>query len=234
MKYLIPFILFVSFACTTAEREPASSYKSVLYIGDSQSAGHLGRFVFDHLSKSFEKKDIQVYGIGSSSPRHWGDPGTSKNGRWLCKRSGRFNSYFNIPLNEKLCSGDENKSAFHHVNRKKPDLVIFQFLGNSMGFNGSYIKKRVKQLLDEIEGQDCIFITSPPYYKDLAEKNKLRIETEKHFKDAVGERCQFVQGMSEENLSTFLLESDHYVGDKIHLSKKGASVFFEQVRPFLP
>lgn len=234
MRYLLILTLFVFYSCTSTERQPASAYKSVLYIGDSQSAGYLGRYVYDHLVESFDKDKIQVYGIGSSSPRHWGDPGTSKNGKWLCKRSGRFNTNFNIPLNERLCAGDENKSAFHFVNRSKPDLVVFQFLGNSMGFNGAYIKKKVKQLLDEIEGQDCIFITSPPYYKDLAEKNKLRIETEKHFKEAVGNRCQFVQGMSEENLATFLLERDHYVGDKIHLSKKGAKVFFEQVRPFLP
>ena len=234
MKYLIILILFVSFSCSTKERTPASSYKSVLYIGDSQSAGHLGRYVFDHLSKTFDAKDIQVYGIGSSSPRHWGDPGNTKNGEWICKRTGRFNTEFEIPLKDKICSENKDKSAFHHVNKNKPDLVIFQFLGNSMGFSGSYIKEKVKQLLDEIQGQDCIFITSPPYYKDLEEKNKIRVETEKHFKDAIGERCQFVQGMSEENLATFLLERDHYVGDKIHLSKKGAGVFFEQIRPFLP
>jgi hypothetical protein len=234
MKYFIFFILFISFGCSIVERMPASNYKSVLYIGDSQSAGHLGRHIFDHLSKSFEDKDIQIYGVGSSSPRHWADPGMSKNGQWLCKRSGRFNTQFNIPLKDKICSENKEYSAFQYINRKKPDLVIFQFLGNSMGFNGNYIKKKVKRLLEEIDGQDCIFITSPPYYKELTEKNKLRVETERHFKNAVGERCQFIQGMSEENLSSFLLERDHYVGDKIHLSKQGARVFFEQLRPFLP
>lgn len=234
MKYIILLSLFVCFSCSTQNRIPAANYKTVLYIGDSQSAGHLGRFAFNHFKEKFEEKNIHVYGISSSSPRHWGDPGTSKNGKWICERKGRYNNQFNIPLKEKVCSGDKNHSAFHHINKVNPDLVVFQFLGNSMGFNGGYIKKKVEQLFVEIGNTDCVFITSPPYYHELKEKNKLRLETEKHFIDAIGSRCEIVKGMNEENMRTFLLDRDHYVGDRIHLSKKGASVFFEQIKPYLP
>lgn len=78
----------------------------VLYLGDSQSAGYLGRIVFDHLTKTHKAQDVDVYGISSSSPRHLGAPQASKNGGWICSRKGRHNTKFETPLGEQLCSGD--------------------------------------------------------------------------------------------------------------------------------
>ena len=226
-KYLF-FTFFFTSICTSSASE------SILYIGDSQSAGHLGSYVHSHLKEKNPHKTIKVFGIASSSPRHWSDSIDSKNGSWLCQRKGRFNDQFNISLNKKICSGQSDKSAFHYLNKERPDLVIFQFLGNSMGFNESYIHKKVKELLSELKNQSCLFITSPPYYVDLQERNILRLKTESYFIKAIGARCDIVKGMSQQNMDDFRHKRAYFAADKVHLSKLGAEVFFQQIKLKIP
>lgn len=191
--------------------------------------------VYKHLNEIAKVKDIRVFGVGSSSPRHWGDERTSKNSKWLCKRKGRKNNQSGVSMKKEVCKGQTNESAFSYLNSSKPEMVIFQFLGNSMGFNESYIAKKVGNLLNALdENQKCLFVTSPPYYKDLVEKNKLRIKTQDFFLSAIGSRCSVVAGVSEETMNTYATERDNYLGDRIHLSKKGASEFFKMILPELP
>ncbi|MFT6068187.1 MAG: hypothetical protein ACJAT2_003763 [Bacteriovoracaceae bacterium] len=224
--------LFLLVSCTHKVRSP-SSVKSLLYIGDSQSEGFLGEMIYQHLSPSI--KDLNVFGFGSSSPRHWGDEQTTNNSKWLCKRKGRHNLKRSIPIKAFACKGDKSSSAFENLNSAKPDLVVFQFLGNSMGFSEKYIHSKVTKLLEALDDkQECLFITSPPYFKDLVEKNKLRVETQDYFVSAVGNRCKIIKGVSEETLNGYAFERENYLGDRIHLSKKGAAAFFEMIRPSLP
>lgn len=234
MKYLIILAVLFFSSCTQIKRNPSST-ASVLYIGDSQSEGYLGGLVYKHLKDISKVQDIRLFGIGSSSPRHWGDPRSSKNSMWLCKRSGRMNDKSRIPMNDKICAGTEGESSFSFLNKTKSDLVIFQFLGNSMGFNETYIQNKIENLLSALnQEQECLFITSPPYYKSLKEKNKLRSKTQEFFLSAIGSRCRVVKGVSEETLATYAKQRDNYLGDKIHLSKKGANEFFKMIIPELP
>ena len=234
MNYLLTcLIVFSISSCSVGFRAP-SSRPSVLYIGDSQSAGYLGGIIHQHLLKNFQERDIFLYGIGSSSPRHWSATKDEKSGKWLCSRKGRFNGSKGIPLNEKICRGEKENMIYSYLNRNKTDYVIFQFLGNSMGFNGPFIKEKVTKLLNDLGNQDCLFITSPPYYHELKDKNILRKQTEEHFLAAIQDRCRVVKGMTDENLKGFANDRENYLGDKIHLSSKGADEFFKQIKPQLP
>ncbi len=232
MKKTLMICSILLASCTHKERTP-SSVKSLLYIGDSQSEGFLGELVYKHLSPNV--KDLNVFGFGSSSPRHWGDELKSKNSKWLCKRKGRHNLNRSIAIKPFACTGSSRTSAFENLNSEKPDFVVFQFLGNSMGFNKKYINSKVTKLLTSLDDkQQCLFITSPPYYKDLVEKNELRVTTQEYFIEAIGSRCKIIKGVNEETLKGYAFDRENYLGDRIHLSKKGAAAFFEMMRASLP
>lgn len=221
---LFLFILFV-FPCAEA---------SVLYIGDSQSAGYLGHLVFKDLIKRYAEDEVKVFGVGSSSPRHWSSAPTEKNGKWLCQRKGRMNSNYQISLKNYICKGPKNQPIYKTLLSQKPDVVIFQFLGNSVGFNNNYVKGKVKKLIDSLNHEKCLFLTSPPNYYEFTERNKKRASTEQAIVDAAGTRCQVYRGMQNGNLQGFAKNRDFYAGDKIHLTRKGAEAFFAQIQPYLP
>lgn len=233
MKLLLILLCLVS--CSQAERRPNSTPSQILHIGDSQSAGYFGKILHDHLQDSERFESIRVFGIGSSSPRHWSALQKEKNGQWLCQRKGRYNQQFPIPLKEKVCSQRMEESAFTHLNKGKKDFVIFQFLGNSMGFNEEYIREKVQLLLSELSpSQECLFLTSPPYFHELEERNELRVKTEKYFVKAIDKRCTLYRGMNRDNMNHFRYQRENYLGDRIHLSQKGAQEFFKQILPYLP
>ena len=207
----------------------------VLYIGDSQTEGFLGGYAFHYLKENFSESEINIFGVGSSSPRHWSSEKGSRNGKWLCERRGRHNSSTSIPLKDTICSGSsDGESIFSHLNKDKPRFVIFQFLGNSMGFSKVSIKRSINRLLKNLDNQDCLFVTSPPYYHELKERNQLRLQTEEFFIEAIGERCEIYRGMSEENLRVFASNRSFYARDLIHLSRRGALAFFHQFKNRLP
>jgi hypothetical protein len=212
----------------------ASANDSILYIGDSQSAGHLGPIIHSYLKEKNPNQNIKLFGISSSSPRHWADNIDSKNGSWLCSKKGRFNDQFNISLEDKICKGEPTHSAFHYLNKDRPDYVIFQFLGNSIGFNENFINKKIKTLLAELKNQNCLFITSPPYYADLEDRNLIRLKTESFFIKAIGSRCEIVRGMTRTNMDKFSTRREYYGADKVHLTKLGADTFFQQIKLKLP
>lgn len=215
------------------KRSP-SSQSRILFIGDSQTAGNLGKFSYEYLRTHFSESEIELYGIGSSSPRHWASTSVEKDGQWLCSQKGRINGKTNESMTEKACSGPANQSIYSHLNRKKSDYVIFQFLGNSMGFSQEHISEKINSLLNELGNQECLFITSPPFYYELEEKNKLRKTTEDYFIKAIGNRCKVFAGMSKENFEGFAVDKKNYLGDRIHLSEKGAETFFKQFKDLLP
>ena len=224
--------LFLLFSLTSASVEAKS--KKVLYIGDSQSAGYLGNIVYNELLKTYKADQVDVFGISSSSPRHWGDAKSSKNGTWLCGRKGRHNEKFPIPLKSKICNGKSNQAAFDYLLSQKYDHVFIQFLGNSVAFKESYIKNKVSQLVSFLDKEKCVFITTPPHYYTLAENNQKRIKVESYFIEAINGRCKVVRGMTDKNLKTFAKVRNHYQPDKKHLSLKGAEEFFKQFKDLLP
>ena len=232
MRKILLICSLLLIGCTHKDRAP-SSVKSLLYIGDSQSEGYLGALVYNHLRGHIQ--ELNVFGFGSSSPRHWGDHQNSKNSKWLCKRKGRHNLKSSIIIKPFACVSPKENSAFINLNKTKPDFVVFQFLGNSMGFNENYINGNVNNLLNDLdEKQQCLFVTSPPYYKDLVEKNILREKTQEFFIEAIGSRCKIVKGVNQESLKGYAYDRDNYLGDRIHLSKKGAAALFEMIKSSLP
>ncbi|GAB4020492.1 MAG: hypothetical protein Fur0010_23080 [Bdellovibrio sp.] len=232
MKYLL-LLVFVLFSCSSMKRSP-SSQSRILFIGDSQTAGNLGKYTYQHLSNQFSDSEIELYGIGSSSPRHWASTTAAKEGQWLCSQNGRINGKTDIPVRERLCQGPENQSIYAYLNRKKSDYVIFQFLGNSMGFSKEHITEKINLLLAELGNQECLFITSPPFFYELEEKNQLRKTTEDYFIQAIGNRCKVFAGMSRENFEVFAKDKKNYLKDRIHLSEQGAENFFKQFKDLLP
>ena len=232
---ILIFIILFLFSCTHAHRNPSSPASKVLHIGDSQTAGYFGKFLYEHFKKEGHFESIRVFGVGSSSPRHWSAPQQEKNGQWLCERKGRLNLQFEVPLKDSICPKEPEVSAFSLLNKEKDSFVIFQFLGNSMGFSEDYIKSKIQILLSELSPtQECLFITSPPYYHELEERNQLRTKTEEFFISAIGDRCTIYRGMNQDNMNTFRYQRDHYLGDRIHLSQKGALNFYKQIAPYLP
>jgi len=189
-------LILTSCASQTQKRLPASSVSSVLYIGDSQSAGPLGALVYEHLQQNFHDDDIRLYGVGSSSPRHWASLLSSQDNRkymkWLCskKRRGRIALKTKVFMQNTLCGGSGDESVFSYLNQGQPDLVVFQFLGNSMKVQPLEIRNHIHNLLGQLgEGQKCLWITSPPYYRGangkFTKRNQKRVATEDVFVEAI-------------------------------------------------
>jgi hypothetical protein len=233
MKWII-FIAFflVSFVgCSGNQRKFSSSDQSLLWIGDSQTAGSLGKLFYDHYIESKDYNQVHVYGVPSSSPRHWSSVSWKKSGSWLCNMKGRHNNKHWIPLKKEICPSDPDQSIYAHlIEKHRPSHVVFQFLGNSMGRSKTFITEKVGALLSSLsEDQHCTFITSPPYYKTLVERNELRAKTQEYFLDAIKERCDLVVGVTDETMKSFATQRSYFAKDKIHLSKEGAKVFYNYI-----
>ncbi len=207
---------------------------SLLYIGDSQTAGFLGQMVFDKVSSVLKPEDIRVYGVSSSSPRHWAGSPNSKSGAWLCRQKGRINDQRGTKLRSRICNNtDQNLPIFTHINSLKPKYVVFQFLGNSVNFDKAFVQRKVTSLLRNLDNQKCLFITSPPHYFEREKSNKARVLTENYIAEAVGSRCLFSKGMTKENLEVFSKNRSFYARDKIHLTRAGATEFMSQIESSL-
>jgi|GEM_PF-3165556 len=234
------FLLFALLSCSsTKHRVPSSIYQTVLWIGDSQTHGNLGKLVYPLMTSKYGESNIELYGVGSSSPRHWSQTrsANSEHFDWMCDqwRYGRINKSGNGPVKGTLCETAEGAlipeglSVFDHVNRSKPDLVVFQFLGNSMGWSQEAINQNVGNLLKSLDDrQECIFISSPPFLAELVEANVLRAQTELFLANAVGDRCHFVYGMQV--ASNMRDVRSFYNDDRIHLSPSGAEHFYNLIK----
>lgn len=207
----------------------------LLFIGDSQTEGFLGNIVHQHLQRNSSFKDIKVIGIGGSSPRHWADKKDTRSAQWLCERSGRIDQNRGIKMAPVLCPQGSNSSAFEVINSENTKFVVFQFLGNSMGRSEEFIKQKVEAMFSVLRAdQKCLFTTSPPYYKDLTERNTLRRTTQEYILSAIQGRCEVVVGFTDETLQSFATKREYYLEDKIHLTQKGAMAFFEMFKEKLP
>lgn len=245
-------LIFLISSCThNPKRNLSSRPETVLHIGDSQSEGYLGRVLHNHYNKEFKKENIRVYGVASSSPRHWANLRNTDFGSWLCQvRTGRFNLKIYKDISKKICDGSFKQSAFEYVNQHKPDVVTFQFLGNSMNRDYAEVRGNVRKLLGQLgREQRCIFITSSPHYVFFKESNKGRVELEREYIKAIGDRCEIAKGMEEKNLERFSTTARNYgkmrkrsldgkkveiPGDGKHLSLTGAKTFYGLIKHKLP
>jgi len=253
--YLVICVVLCTISCASKKpRSPASNNRAVLYIGDSQSAGPLGKVVYEHLQKKIDASDINLYGVGSSSPRHWGSNRTSPQfgeyNEWLCdpKRKARVGLAQRVSTQASICKRNSRESVFSNLNVERPGFVIFQFLGNSMRMSDEMIVNRIQNLLAKLDdSQKCLWITSPPYYRGLGDKfetrNKRRAETEAIFVQAIGDRCDVFRGMQDDNWERFAQTYEYYYskdetgrirGDGMHFNTQGARAFYETFKHKLP
>ena len=253
MKHYSLVVLFLfTYSCTQLstkdKRLPSNGTVRILHIGDSQTKGPFGKLLFDHLST--RGNEVHVLGVSSSSPRHWASVKGERASNWLCKQTSRYNDSTyksHISMKDSLCLDRlPNESVFKKsLDSYRPDLVIFQFLGNSMGRSQKKIKKSIHALLNTLsDEQGCIFITSPPYYKDLVERNKKRAQTHSYFLDALSSfsdepRCDVIEGFK---MPSFSSQSDYFYtikngkkrGDGMHFNKKGARRYLDYIIDYLP
>lgn len=235
MKRLI-YLLIILTSCTHTIRQPSSENslegQRILYIGDSFSAGYLGGYVYEHLKQKVGTNgDVNLYGVVSSSPRHWAPVKNSQGAKWLCRQEGRKNASYPTNVKKSICPKRRKNSPISHLMQAhNPHTVIFQFLGNSMGMSERGIINNVTNLIDQIDGAKCYFILSPPYHQSIDSQNAKRKLTSERFIKAIAGRCEIYNGMDEANLPQFKAERDHYAGDKKHLSRTGARVFFNDLK----
>lgn len=206
---------------------------SVLFLGDSQSHGPFGRHMYKFFLENASLENVHVYGVGSSSPRHWISSKEQRDGKWLCKRKGRFNSSQSASIKKHICKKSKpRESAFKYLVRTtSPNWVVFQFLGNSTGFSKEFIQKRLKEVMQALpEKSRCAFITSPPHYISKEKANVKRERVQGYFAEVISERCLFIPGVTQETLQGFAANSKNFWPDKMHMSELGAKRFFEYVK----
>lgn len=241
MKCLLLILIFLGLSCsrTDVTRSTASEGMTLLHIGDSQTEGPFGKLLYHYLAK---RDQVHLYGVSGSSPYRWIAPVVDSNGEnsWLCQKKARYNdsSYKNrIAMKEQVCSaGDQRVSPFGKLlDTHEPDIVFFQFLGNSMSRSRKEILRDVGALLKMLEDNTkCVFITSPPYHHSLKKRNVLRGKTHDHFLEAIGQRCQVIEGF---NMAGFSDQDDYFYrvvdgkrrGDGMHFNAKGAAKYLEFV-----
>ncbi|NCN42172.1 SGNH/GDSL hydrolase family protein [bacterium] len=216
-------------AFAMAQTPCSNCVAEVLHIGDSQTDLDFGKKMYGFLTSIYSKKEVQVLGVSSSSPRHWASRKGEGDAVWLCSQFGRVGGRTKVRMQGELCDRQEFASPFAEANRDTPKHVFFQFLGNSMWLTPKQIKKNVKLLLGHLKDtQKCFFMTSPPYHLSLGEKNELRLKTEEYVVQAVGGRCTVFRGMTLDQLAQ---DNANYHSDLVHLNASGAEKFLEAIRP---
>ncbi len=226
----------------------AVSPTKILVIGDSHMEGDYGRHLYNHLEKKYGEGNITVYGVGNSSIRHWvnyRDPAieTDKDNRdnadWLCKGSRSGNIRLNDSIVSKaertthpLCSSDLSVSALSFViSQTSPDIVIFQFLDNSLAFGYSFIEDKVRKFYEQTATRKCIYISTHPFHINKHTKITSQEATQAHFVRALeavrrekglDKGCQVIKGVTEETKKQFASDVKNYGADKWHLSSTGA------------
>jgi lysophospholipase L1-like esterase len=212
--------------------------------------------------------------VSGSSPHHWsalaGDPQFSRvDSSWqswilgqLMKKnetnhrsqvlSSRSNPFYRL-------TREENSSLIEAVVKEiNPQLVVFQFLGNSVGFyeqslslsssrQEPYLNNTIKRHLENLlavtlnphHPRKCLFITSSPLeIKNSTQnrKNQRRQETQnlmENYIRQINPSCEIIKGISEDSIALISGNSRHFVGDGVHLSRLGAQVFVDYLTPSL-
>lgn len=158
--------------CLPASTTPGTSV-TALYIGDSQSSGtNFAKLIVDYLrnpsnhcsNTQTKNNTVFSYAKVSSASRHWSElSGSSKN--WLCGASKVYTNgtASSNTTGSKLCSGitNQSKSIFQKlVAQHQPTTFLIQLGGNSMGFSETYVKGRIKRMLDQMPaGSTCFWVT---------------------------------------------------------------------------
>ncbi len=174
--------------CVPAPQGSAQGKKRILYIGDSQSSGSKFAFYIVNFlrnprsicpSAKSGKNEVHSYAKVSSAARHWGDKsGVSKN--WLCRASKIYvnGTAATNTTGAKICQGilSKQKSIFQKlIERHQPDTFLVQLGSNSIGLSESFVKSKVKNLLEQMPPSSLCYWVAPTYgsAKYLAKKRAI-------------------------------------------------------------
>jgi hypothetical protein len=243
--------------------------KSVLYFGDSQSYGAMGTMMAQDLEKGdelchiiqSEEQDegsidqVTLLAVVGSSPNHWGDASLATGGgKWLCEQTMKqYETGKDVlrAVGTKYCQAARNQNisvveaAIQLVN---PDLVVFQFLGNSAWFyqraqqlpaeqREAYLQKTIKahlqSILEPVGERQCLFISSNPTHiskgGSIIERRNLQ-EVFKRYVALIKPECQFLEGNTEESVRLLSHDPANYAADKVHMSAKGGRIFVDYIK----
>ena len=155
---------------------------TVLFIGDSQSAGPFGK-TLDQLLRAENK--VMTRAVNGSVGKWWNTGQQSPSYQWNWGKN--FNgtevsSFRSTPILSKL------------VHQTKPDFVIMQFGGNYVGWEKEKLTKDVRDMIQTVTetGAKCMFVTGPDTY---ANRNVL-LDLVDDLQEAVADRCVFFNSVA--------------------------------------
>lgn len=237
--------------------------KSILYLGDSQSYGAMGTMMAEDFEKGTSlclehqapEDEVTLLAVVGSSPRHWGDtqkrPGM---GDWLCKQkmkqyqTGKRTVH---TVDNPFCDESiRNKTSVlaAAINQINPDMVVFQFLGNSSWIytqamqlpadqREAYLERTIKtylaSVLEPVGNRECLFMTSNPVHISKLQAIKQRQQLQAIFKRYIAEinpNCQFLAGNTDASVALISHNATHFQRDKVHLTAKGGRVFVDYIK----
>jgi lysophospholipase L1-like esterase len=239
LKYILVLLTLVSGCTSLDDRNPDSSNRRTLIIGDSLSSGtRFGLKMADFFERpqSYCKnvKDTyqatNSYARPSSATRHWiATSGTNKN--WLCKQK---TIYVNGTSSRNtsgaaLCGAAKGTSVFASLVKKHKANAYFIALGtNSLGMGKASVQNRIKELLAQVPKGSLCFWTPTT------------LTSSKYIKKARNVEAWTRQALSESSRSCYLIPtidsvtkrkscSKFYVGDGIHHTKCGSDLWAQTV-----
>lgn len=225
------------------KRSSSGPSRTFLYIGASQSSGtNLSKVLIEYFrdpgkycNAKTQNNKVYSYTRPSSAARHW-SARTGSNKDWLCRQTriwtnGTASSDTTGP---KLCAGitQRSRSPFEGlIDRHMPDTFLIQLGDNSLGFSETYVKDKIKALLDQVpSGSVCMWVT-PTYGvgTDLQTKKK---RMEGWIRDALKAytrlTCHLLTSYTEMSMQTTCQPFN--VSDGLHLTSCGARLMGEALR----
>ena len=215
---------------------------TILHIGDSQSSGtrfakHMVAFLRTPRASCPGAKAINntVYSYAkvSSAARHW-SAGSGSNKTWLC---GAKTVYTNGTASANtngaaLCSGITNKSTsiFEKlIAQHKPTAFLIQLGGNSAGFSESYVKGKVKQMMDQLPTGSLCFWVSPSFSSSKYLTKRKAVE--KWLKDSLHAytriKCSLLTSIDEMSRQTRCTSFNS--SDGLHMTSCGSQIWGELI-----
>jgi hypothetical protein len=214
MKTFLLFLILISGMSEAADNCP-NSQVDLLILGDSQTGAAWGRSYYGNfLQQCLDSKSFIIYGRGGTQPIHWlNNSGMDKIDTII---RDPFENQKNIGhANLPLCQKRLKEMMVSH----QPKKVLAFFGDNLYHLNDQQIEKQFIAMIKVIKEQDIeskhCFIMTPTYemsvlqrrnvsYKDLAASQRMN----RVIKKAVGDQCQFLDGLELLKNSPYLLSSN--------------------------
>lgn len=224
--------------CVPPNTQPPTKSLTVLMIGDSQSSGtSFAKGLVDFFRNpgkscaTAQTKNNGVYSYArvSAAARHWSDVSGS-NKDWFCQNSTVYvnGTAAQNTTGSQLCSGITNvsKSVFQKlIDTHKPNTFLIQLGSNSIGFSESYVKGKIKQMLDQMPNNSLCFWVTPTFSSSryLAAKRDIEAWTKEVTQGYTRISCHVITSISEMSQQTTC--SSFYGSDGLHLTTCGSQLW---------